>query len=55
MLHDLPEFEMATDVLNAGALEPRSMVTETLTLPGVHMASEALKHRTTRCKALIDP
>jgi (R,R)-butanediol dehydrogenase/meso-butanediol dehydrogenase/diacetyl reductase len=54
MLYDLREFEMAVDVLNAGALEPRSMVTETVTLSAVPMAFEALKHRTTQCKTLID-
>jgi threonine dehydrogenase-like Zn-dependent dehydrogenase len=54
MLYDLREFEMAADVLNAGLLAPRSMVTETVTLSGVPMAFEALKQRTTQCKTLID-
>jgi (R,R)-butanediol dehydrogenase/meso-butanediol dehydrogenase/diacetyl reductase len=54
MLYDLREFEMAADVLNAGVLTPRSMVTETVTLSGVPIAFEALKHRTTQCKTLID-
>ena len=54
MLYDLSEFEMAVDVLNAGVMTPRSMVTETVTLSGLPMAFEALRHRTTQCKTLID-
>jgi (R,R)-butanediol dehydrogenase/meso-butanediol dehydrogenase/diacetyl reductase len=54
MLYDLREFETAADVLNAGVLTPRTMVTETVTLSGLPMAFEALRHRTTQCKTLID-
>lgn len=54
MLYDLNEFEMAVDVLNAGVVTPRSMVTETVTLSDLPMAFEALRHRTTQCKTLID-
>jgi (R,R)-butanediol dehydrogenase/meso-butanediol dehydrogenase/diacetyl reductase len=54
MLYELSEFEMAVDVLNAGVVTPRSMVTETVTLSGLPAAFEALRHRTTQCKTLID-
>jgi (R,R)-butanediol dehydrogenase/meso-butanediol dehydrogenase/diacetyl reductase len=54
MLYDLHEFEAAADVLDGGAATPRSMVTETVTLAGLPDAFEALRHRTTQCKTLID-
>jgi (R,R)-butanediol dehydrogenase/meso-butanediol dehydrogenase/diacetyl reductase len=55
MLYDLPEFEAAADVLDSGAATARSMVTETVPLARVPAAFEALRHRTTQCKTLIDP
>ena len=54
MLYDLSEFEAAVDVLNAGEVAPRSMVTETVTLSDFPAAFEALRHRTTQCKTLVD-
>jgi (R,R)-butanediol dehydrogenase/meso-butanediol dehydrogenase/diacetyl reductase len=54
MLYDLSEFEAAADVLNAGVATPRSMVTETVSLQELPAAFEALRHRTTQCKTLID-
>ncbi len=54
MLYDLREFEAAADVLNAGVATPRSMVTETVSLQELPAAFEALRHRTTQCKTLID-
>lgn len=54
MLYDLSEFEASVDVLNAGVLAPRSMVTETVSLAGLPAAFEALRHRTTQCKTLVD-
>lgn len=49
------EFEAALDALNAGAAEPRLLVTDTIPLAAVPKGFEALKHRTTQCKVLIDP
>lgn len=54
MLYDLHEFEAAADVLDGYAETPRSMVTETVPLSGLPAAFEALRHRTTQCKTLID-
>jgi (R,R)-butanediol dehydrogenase/meso-butanediol dehydrogenase/diacetyl reductase len=54
MLYDLSEFRASVDVLNAGVLAPRSMVTETVSLAGLPAAFEALRHRTTQCKTLVD-
>lgn len=54
MLYDLPEFEAAVDVLDAGDVTPRSMVTETVSLSDLPAAFEALRHRTTQCKTLVD-
>ncbi len=54
MLYDLREFEAAADVLDAGVATPRSMVTETVSLQELPAAFEALRHRTTQCKTLID-
>jgi (R,R)-butanediol dehydrogenase/meso-butanediol dehydrogenase/diacetyl reductase len=49
------EFEAALDVLDAGAAEPRMLVTDTVRLGEVPEAFEGLKHRTHQCKVLIDP
>jgi (R,R)-butanediol dehydrogenase/meso-butanediol dehydrogenase/diacetyl reductase len=49
------EFETALDVLNAGAVAPRLLVTDTLALDAVPEGFEALRHRTHQCKVLIDP
>ena len=54
MLYDLSEFEAAAAVLNAGVATPRLMVTETVSLQELPAAFEALRHRTTQCKTLID-
>jgi (R,R)-butanediol dehydrogenase/meso-butanediol dehydrogenase/diacetyl reductase len=49
------EFEAALDALNAGAAEPRMLVTDTIGLDAVPEGFEALRHRTHQCKVLIDP
>ena len=54
MLYDLNGFEMSVDVLNAGVVTPRSMVTETVPLSDLPTAFEALRHRTTQCKTPVD-
>jgi len=50
-----PEFETALNALDAGAVEPRLLVTETVALDAVPAVFEALKQRTQQCKVLIDP
>jgi (R,R)-butanediol dehydrogenase/meso-butanediol dehydrogenase/diacetyl reductase len=47
------EFEAALDVLNAGAAEPRNMVTDTISLDETPARFEALRKRTHDCKVLI--
>lgn len=49
------EYEAALDALNAGAVAPRLLVTETIALDAVPRGFEALRHRTHQCKVLIDP
>lgn len=47
------EYESALDVLNAGAIEPRHLITETVPLQNVPLVFESLKKRTQQCKVLI--
>jgi (R,R)-butanediol dehydrogenase/meso-butanediol dehydrogenase/diacetyl reductase len=49
------EYEAALDALNAGAAEPRLLVTDTIGLDAVPASFEALRHRTHQCKVLIAP
>ncbi|MEJ6595731.1 alcohol dehydrogenase catalytic domain-containing protein [Parasphingorhabdus sp.] len=49
------EFEEALDVLNAGAAEPRLLVTDTISLNDTPQRFEALRKRTHECKILIAP
>jgi len=54
-LYTASEFRHALDVLDAGAVEPRNMVTNTVSLDGLPAAFEALRSDPTECKVLIDP
>ncbi len=49
------EYEAALDALDAGAVEPRMLVTGTIGLDDVPTVFEALKQRTHQCKVLIAP
>lgn len=49
------EYEAALDALNAGAVEPRMLVTDTIALDDVPTVFEGLKQRTHQCKVLIAP
>jgi (R,R)-butanediol dehydrogenase / meso-butanediol dehydrogenase / diacetyl reductase len=49
------EYEAALDALNAGAAEPRLLVTDTISLADTPAIFEALRHRTHACKVLIAP
>lgn len=49
------DFEMALDVLDAGATEPRLLITDTITLEDTPDVFEALRNRTHQCKVLIAP
>lgn len=49
------EYRAALDALAEGAIEPRLLVTETITLDAVPEIFESLKQRTSQCKVLIAP
>ncbi|MFC3098443.1 alcohol dehydrogenase catalytic domain-containing protein [Alteraurantiacibacter palmitatis] len=49
------EYEAALKALEMGAVEPRVMVTGTITLAETPAVYEALKHRTQQCKVMIAP
>ena len=49
------EYEVALDVLDAGAAEPRMLVTDTISLAETPERFEALRNRTHQCKVLIAP
>jgi (R,R)-butanediol dehydrogenase / meso-butanediol dehydrogenase / diacetyl reductase len=49
------EYEAALDVLNAGAAEPRLLVTDTISLADTPKRFEALRTRSHDCKILINP
>ncbi|MCC7463499.1 MAG: alcohol dehydrogenase catalytic domain-containing protein [Gammaproteobacteria bacterium] len=49
------EYETALDALDAGAAQPRLLVTDTIGLEQVPQSFEALKSRTHHCKVLIAP
>ena len=49
------EYEAALDALNRGAMEPRALVTETISLADTPKVFESLKQRTDQCKVLIAP
>jgi (R,R)-butanediol dehydrogenase/meso-butanediol dehydrogenase/diacetyl reductase len=49
------EYQAALDALEQGAMEPRLLVTDTITLADTPQVFESLKHRTSQCKVLIAP
>lgn len=49
------EYEEALDALDAGAAEPRMLVTDTISLDDTPVRFEALRSRTHECKVLISP
>lgn len=52
---NLQEFQTAIDVLDRGAVEPRTMITKTVSLAELPDAFEALRNPTNQCKVMIDP
>ncbi|QZH75907.1 MAG: alcohol dehydrogenase catalytic domain-containing protein [Erythrobacter sp.] len=51
----VPEYETSLAALEAGALVPRLMVTDTISLASTPDIFESLKRRTAQCKVLIAP
>jgi (R,R)-butanediol dehydrogenase / meso-butanediol dehydrogenase / diacetyl reductase len=49
------EYEAALDALDAGAAEPRMLVTDTISLDQTPSIFETLRNRTHQCKVLIAP
>ena len=49
------EYEAALDVLNRGAMEPRLLVSDTISLEATPDVFETLKQRSGQCKVLIAP
>jgi (R,R)-butanediol dehydrogenase / meso-butanediol dehydrogenase / diacetyl reductase len=51
----VPEYQASLDALAAGAIEPRLLVTDTISLAETPEVFESLKRRTDQCKVLIAP
>lgn len=51
----VPEYEMSLAALDRGAMEPRLLVTETISLDATPEVFESLKQRSGQCKVLIAP
>jgi (R,R)-butanediol dehydrogenase/meso-butanediol dehydrogenase/diacetyl reductase len=53
--YEVREFEVAADVLEKDPETPRAMVTDLVDLTNMPAMFEALRHRSTQCKVLVDP
>ena len=53
--YDVRDFETCLDALNRGDTAPEEMVTDNVNLANMPAAFEALKHRSTQCKILVNP
>jgi threonine dehydrogenase-like Zn-dependent dehydrogenase len=51
----LHQFGTVANVLDAGHVEPRAMVTDTVSLNGLPAMFEALRERSSQCKVLVSP
>jgi (R,R)-butanediol dehydrogenase/meso-butanediol dehydrogenase/diacetyl reductase len=55
MAYGVDDFKTAVAALDQGALEPRVMVTDTVSLGALPVAFEALRSPTDQCKVQVDP
>jgi (R,R)-butanediol dehydrogenase/meso-butanediol dehydrogenase/diacetyl reductase len=55
MAYEVADFKAAIDALDRGALEPRAMVTDTVSLDEFPIAFETLRSPTHHCKVQLDP
>ncbi len=55
MVYSRREFEIVAEVLDAGHVEARTMITDTVPLAELPGAFEALRSPTYQCKTLVDP
>ena len=53
--YEVRDFEMAADVLDREGDAPRAMVTDRIGLEALPDAFEALRHRSSQCKVLVNP
>lgn len=55
MVYSLREFEAVADVFDAGHVEPRAMVSDTVSYAELPEAFESLRRPVDQCKVMIDP
>jgi threonine dehydrogenase-like Zn-dependent dehydrogenase len=55
MVYSLREFEIVAQVLDAGHVEPRCMVTDTIGYEALPQAFESLRQPSGQCKVMVDP
>jgi (R,R)-butanediol dehydrogenase/meso-butanediol dehydrogenase/diacetyl reductase len=55
MVYSRREFEIVAEALDAGHVEARTMITDTVSLAELPDAFEALRRPTYQCKTLVDP
>jgi threonine dehydrogenase-like Zn-dependent dehydrogenase len=55
MVYSRREFEIVAEILDAGHVEARTMITDTVPLAELPNAFEALRRPTYQCKTLVDP
>ena len=54
-IYSTREFEIVADAMDSGAVEPRSMITDTVSLNNLPKAFENLRTPTSECKVMLDP
>lgn len=55
MVYSRRDFEIVAEALDAGHVEARTMITDTVSLAELPVAFEALRHPSYQCKTLVDP
>ena len=55
ILYTLEQYQHTLDVLSSGAMEPRRMITETISLERLPETLEALRLPGKQCKVMVDP
>lgn len=53
--YSMQEFTHVANVLDAGAVEPRAMITDRVSLDALPDTFEALRDRSTQCKVMVNP
>jgi (R,R)-butanediol dehydrogenase/meso-butanediol dehydrogenase/diacetyl reductase len=55
MTYSIQEFEHVARAFDSGAVEPRAMITDTVSLDALPTVFESLRQRTHQCKVMVDP